>query len=195
MHDTSTSNIAPSGSFRGSALDNGDVDINCNNPLLSAQEATALCGGAAGTGALVPVQLGRRNIEGGPRTADFEHENYRIVLGLRGDLGDAWHYDGYGSYYYTSLYTAVGWLPQHPGHAGRPQRQRDLRQSGLRHRRRLRSVEHLRHRAGQQGGAELPHRARHRARSAPKRASSSSTSPATSASTAGSRHGPRTASA
>jgi iron complex outermembrane recepter protein len=108
MHDTSTSNIAPSGSFRGSALDNGDVDINCNNPLLSAQEATALCGGAAGTGALVPVQLGRRNIEGGPRTADFEHENYRVVLGLRGDIGDAWHYDGYGSYYYTSLYTAVG---------------------------------------------------------------------------------------
>ena len=54
------------------------------------------------------MQLGRRNIEGGPRTADFEHENYRIVLGLKGDIGDAWHYDGYGSYYYTSLYNAEG---------------------------------------------------------------------------------------
>ena len=108
MHDSSQSNIAPSGAFRGSGLDGGDVDINCNNPLLSAQEATTLCGAAAGTSTIIPVQLGRRNIEGGPRTADFEHENYRIVIGLKGDIGDAWHYDGYGSYYYTSLYNAEG---------------------------------------------------------------------------------------
>jgi outer membrane receptor protein involved in Fe transport len=108
MHDSSTSNIAPSGAFRGSALDAGNVDINCNNPLLSAQEAGVLCGAAAGTPTIIPVQLGRRNIEGGPRTADFEHENYRIVIGMRGDIGDAWHYDGYGSYYYTSLYNAEG---------------------------------------------------------------------------------------
>ncbi len=109
MHDSSTSNIAPSGSFRGEALDGGDVDINCNNPLMSAQQATTLCGANAGVaGDFAQVQLGRRNIEGGPRTADFEHENYRIVIGLKGDIGDAWHYDGYGSYYYTSLYNAEG---------------------------------------------------------------------------------------
>jgi outer membrane receptor protein involved in Fe transport len=108
MHDSSQSNIAPSGAFRGSGLDQGNVDVNCNNPLLSAQEAGVLCGANAGTANLVQVQLGRRNVEGGPRTADFEHENYRIVLGLKGDIGDAWHYDGYGSYYYTSLYNAEG---------------------------------------------------------------------------------------
>jgi outer membrane receptor protein involved in Fe transport len=109
MHDSSNSDIAPSGAFRGDGLDAiGDVDINCNNPLLSAQEVGALCGPAPTPGQVVQVQLGRRNIEGGPRTADFEHENYRIVIGLKGDIGDAWHYDGYGSYYYTSLYNSEG---------------------------------------------------------------------------------------
>ena len=36
MSDRTASNIAPSGAFRGSGLDGGDVDINCNNPLMSA---------------------------------------------------------------------------------------------------------------------------------------------------------------
>ena len=56
----------------------------------------------------VDLIIGRRNIEGGPRTSDFDHTNYRIVIGMKGDLGDAWHYDAYGSYYYTSLYNANG---------------------------------------------------------------------------------------
>ncbi len=108
MNDSSFSTIAPSGAFRGSGLDGGDVDVNCNNPLLSAQEATLLCGAAAGTSLLIPVQLGRRDIEGGPRTAEFEHNNFRIVVGMKGDFADAWSYDVYGSYYYTSLYNAQG---------------------------------------------------------------------------------------
>jgi outer membrane receptor protein involved in Fe transport len=106
MSDRSAIAIAPSGAFRGGGLDFGDVDVNCDNPLLSAQELGVLCGAAAGTSAIVPVQLGRRNLEGGPRTAAYDHENYRIVLGLKGDIGDAWRYDGYGSYYYVSLFNA-----------------------------------------------------------------------------------------
>jgi outer membrane receptor protein involved in Fe transport len=51
----------------------------------------------------VDVLLGRRNIEGGPRISTYDHLNFRGVMGLRGDLGDAWHYDVYGSYYYTFL--------------------------------------------------------------------------------------------
>ena len=105
--DRSQSDIAPSGAFRGSGPDGGNWDINCANPLLSAQEQTALCGAGPYTaGQTVPVQLGRRNIEGGPRIADFEHENYRVVIGMKGDFADAWHYDAYGSYYYTSLFNS-----------------------------------------------------------------------------------------
>ncbi len=32
------------------------------------------------------VEIGRRNIEGGGRISDYEHENYRAVLGTKGDL-------------------------------------------------------------------------------------------------------------
>jgi iron complex outermembrane receptor protein len=118
MDDRSTVQIAPSGLFRGGnpfdAL--GDWQINCNNPFLSAAEATDIgCSAAdhlvvgSGTaanpvGALKEVQIGRRNIEGGARQSYYEHFNYRAVGGMRGDLGDAWHYDVYGSYYYTFLY-------------------------------------------------------------------------------------------
>jgi iron complex outermembrane receptor protein len=109
MEDRSFSQIGPSGAFIGVGPNNGGFDVNCNNPLLSAQEATALCGAAAGTASTVAVDIGRRNIEGGGRNVNYDHTNYRIVLGVRGDFADdAWHYDGYGSYYYTSLYVANG---------------------------------------------------------------------------------------
>ena len=164
MHDSSNSNIAPSGAFRGSALDGGDVDINCNNPLLSAQEATQLCGGAAGTSTIIPVQLGRRNIEGGPRTADFEHENYRIVHRPEGRYRRRVALRRIRLLLLHEPLHRRGRLPQHPGHAERAERRRHVRQSGVRDRRRLRALEHLRHRPGDPGGAELPDRARHRAR-------------------------------
>jgi iron complex outermembrane receptor protein len=107
MSDRTQSDIAPSGAFRGEGPDGGDWDVNCANPLLSTQEATALCGpGPYTAGQSVPVEIGRRNIEGGPRIADFEHDNYRIVIGMKGDFADAWHYDAYGSYYYTNLYNS-----------------------------------------------------------------------------------------
>jgi iron complex outermembrane receptor protein len=44
------------------------------------------------------AQIFRRNVEGGPRQDDREHEDFRIVGGMRGDLGKAWSYDGYYSF-------------------------------------------------------------------------------------------------
>jgi outer membrane receptor protein involved in Fe transport len=38
--------------------------------------------------------------------AEFEHTNYRGVLGVRGDIGPAWNYDAYGQYYYSTLYNS-----------------------------------------------------------------------------------------
>ena len=118
MDDRSSSATAPSGLFEGGGLapgSGGGLFVNCGNPLLSAQETAALgCTAAQITGVQtdpanqVDLIIGRRNIEGGPRTSDFDHTNYRIVIGMKGDLGDAWHYDGYGSYYYTSLFNVNG---------------------------------------------------------------------------------------
>ena len=110
MSDRSSSQIAPDALFLGGGADNGGIDINCANPLLSTQEATTLCGAAPAGGyggATANVFIGRRNVEGGGRLSDYDHTNYRIVLGTKGDLGDAWHYDAYGSYYYTSLFTSI----------------------------------------------------------------------------------------
>lgn len=92
--------VAPSGLF------SSFFDVSCNNPLLSAQQQTALgCTPAMITGAeQVSVQIGRRNIEGGPRMFGYEHTNYRAVLGLKGDINDAWNYDVSGSYYYTTQF-------------------------------------------------------------------------------------------
>ena len=43
-------------------------------------------------------QLLRRNVEGGPRQSDLQHTSFRGLVGMRGDLGKAWSYDGYYQY-------------------------------------------------------------------------------------------------
>jgi len=111
MNDRTHVNIGPSGLFEGGNVapgSNGQFSVNCDNPLLSAQEVSVLCTPAnmtPGTN-LVPLFIGRRNIEGGPRTGEFEHMNFRGVFGVKGDIDPVWTYDVYGQYYYTSLYNA-----------------------------------------------------------------------------------------
>jgi outer membrane receptor protein involved in Fe transport len=43
----------------------------------------------------------RRNVEGGPRISDLTHNEWRGVLGTRGDLDKAWSYDAYFQYGHT----------------------------------------------------------------------------------------------
>lgn len=95
MDDTSTYQIAPGGIFAGT------FSINCANPFLSAQQrgllaATAASGG--GTCASNPAGtftgiVSRRNVEGGGRQGKTQHQQYRYVLGVKGDLNDNWNYD------------------------------------------------------------------------------------------------------
>lgn len=126
MDDRTVAQIAPSGDF-GNTL-----TINCDNPLLSAQQASLICAngnlinGFVGTfptainAGYNPTpgnpainfvdpfdghtynkgffQLLRRNVEGGPRQNDLQHTAYRAVLGMKGELGDAWNYDAYYQY-------------------------------------------------------------------------------------------------
>ncbi|MDE2350219.1 MAG: TonB-dependent receptor [Gammaproteobacteria bacterium] len=114
MDDRTNQTIAPDALFKDNVLDPqgaGYFYTNCSNPLLSAQEAAILCtpaqitADAAVPGSVtVPLTIGRRNIEGGGRTSYYEHQNYRAVLGTKGDLGSAWNYDLYAQYYYTTLF-------------------------------------------------------------------------------------------
>lgn len=123
MNDRTTTEVAPSGLFfpagnvttASVAGVGGQYLVNCSNPLLSAQERGILCTPAqvagdtlspGSTGNSAVVDIGRRNIEGGPRIAYFEHSNYRAVGGISGDLGHGLKYDGYLQYYYTSLFNS-----------------------------------------------------------------------------------------
>ena len=114
MDDRTNQQIAPDALFKDNVLDPqgaGYFYTNCSNPLLSAQEASLLCtpsqiaADTASPGSVtVPLTIGRRNIEGGGRTSYYEHQNYRAVLGTRGDLGGSWNYDIYAQYYYTTFF-------------------------------------------------------------------------------------------
>jgi iron complex outermembrane recepter protein len=108
MKDKTHQEVAPTALFRGSnpLSDTGNYLINCSNPLLSAQQAALMCTPAEiAADALNPgsvnadVEIGRRNVEGGGRTYDYKHQNYRAVLGTKGDLAEGWTYDAYGQYY------------------------------------------------------------------------------------------------
>ena len=97
MDDTSVAQIAPSGIF---------VDLrtfNCANPFLSTAELNTWCAG--NTANTTTLLIGRRNVEGGPRSQDFEHEDFHQVLGIKGKINDAFDYDV--SWQYSSVNAPV----------------------------------------------------------------------------------------
>ncbi|HEV2365767.1 MAG TPA: TonB-dependent receptor [Caulobacteraceae bacterium] len=98
-YDYTEGQFAPSGTLLNT------FGVNCDNPLLSANEAATLCAGLGPTD-IAQVTIGKRNVEGLPVTDGFEHSSYRFVVGLKGDLNDRWSYDVYGQYGVThSTYT------------------------------------------------------------------------------------------
>lgn len=97
--------IAPSGAFFGPRT------VNCDNPLLlkNAALAALVCQtpgenlgdkpvSTLGTAVDSTILLGKRNIEGGNRYNDIGFNQFRIVTGLRGDIGAGWSYDVYGQF-------------------------------------------------------------------------------------------------
>jgi iron complex outermembrane recepter protein len=108
----SIAQIAPGGIFFGDT-----TTINCDNAFLSAQQRTTIgCGAAAQAAAttinpatitpdnptgspfladpnIVPMYIGRRNVEGGGRQDDFHNSSFRGLIGARGDIADGWAYD------------------------------------------------------------------------------------------------------
>jgi iron complex outermembrane recepter protein len=101
----SVAQIAPGGIFFGDT-----TSINCDNPFLSAQQATTIgCGAPAQAAAatinpvtgqpfladpnFVPMEIGRRNVEGGGRQQDFHNSSFRGLIGSRGEIAAGWSYD------------------------------------------------------------------------------------------------------
>lgn len=122
MDDRSKAQIAQSGTFFAD-----QYNLACDSPLFTATQGATLCAAIDGledtgdfidtdddgvadtdpTGAgVVPVLIGKRNVEGGPRFDDVRHTAYRIVGGLRGQITPAIRYDVSGQFG-TTIFSQV----------------------------------------------------------------------------------------
>lgn len=102
MRNESLRQQAPDGVY-------GTYDINCSSPLLSADQVNVLCtqqGYSASESA--PVTVYRRNVEGGLRPFEIQHESFRTVIGARGEFASAWNYDVYAQYGRTKYDLELG---------------------------------------------------------------------------------------
>jgi iron complex outermembrane recepter protein len=106
MRNQTEAGIAPGGDFANNLL-----SLNCAapgtagaNPLITAQERGVLCAtGPTGllaqqgqpANGIVSYYLERRNVEGGQRLTDDTNDDFRQVVGIRGDFLDAWKYNAY----------------------------------------------------------------------------------------------------
>jgi outer membrane receptor protein involved in Fe transport len=89
MDDTTQSQVAPSGIFVT------PVKLSSRNPLLSQDFIDKIGVEAEPT----DVIIGRRNVEGGGRQDNIEHTDYRMVLGVKGDiLEQKWDYNAWMQY-------------------------------------------------------------------------------------------------
>jgi iron complex outermembrane receptor protein len=94
--DSATAQLAPGGLF----VDNGPINqINCANPLMAAGQQQALCGPNAGNPNVLSdlFSIGYR-LQNQPRDYLFIHHAFKMDVGIRGNLDDAWSYDVYAQY-------------------------------------------------------------------------------------------------
>ncbi len=93
MDDRTNSQIAPSALFQGNTY-----NINCDNPLLSAQQGNLLCGTAYRTATTAQAFIGYRPVGGNamPRRDDLRHTDYRVSGGVRGEIAEGIRYDANG---------------------------------------------------------------------------------------------------
>jgi outer membrane receptor protein involved in Fe transport len=87
MNDRTVAQIAESGTFFNEAyilpvsqLNASQQEFMADNYGLSSSDDFA-------------TYIGKRNVEGGPRSSNLEHNSYRIVTGIKGDIDDNWYYD------------------------------------------------------------------------------------------------------
>lgn len=85
MRDTNENPSAPT------TLNFSENQINCGNPFLSDSQRGYLCPNPGQTQA--NTLIGRRLLEMGGRTTVAENSEYRIQLGVKGEISDGWNYD------------------------------------------------------------------------------------------------------
>jgi iron complex outermembrane receptor protein len=119
MQNRTTGQIAESGIF----FQNFTFDVN--SPIFSAAQQAQFAEAFPGAEQL-EIYIGKRNIEGGGRQANLEHNSFRIVTGVEGMINDSWSYDvsyQYGSVSSSDAYKNdfyVNYMAQRLGAVGAP---------------------------------------------------------------------------
>lgn len=93
------STLAESGTF------NNTYNVPIGNPFIPAATRDQLClrrgitaaNCVIGNATIVPLTIGRRLTEMGPRFNDFSNKTLQYTLGLKGEIAGSWNYDGYWS--------------------------------------------------------------------------------------------------
>ncbi len=93
-----SANVYPARVYSSTAYSDGPYQVRCNNPYMSAAQATAICGAAAGTSTFVPIEL-RYRMTSVPDLEDrYTNEGLRVTGGVRGAFAKGWSYDIGGVY-------------------------------------------------------------------------------------------------
>lgn len=102
MRDRTSAQIAESGTF----FDTNYV-IDYDSPLLTdAQRQNLTDRFGLTSGDQFATYIGKRNVEGGPRVNQLEHNSFRLVLGSKGEISDLWSYEAFMQYGSTSSSSA-----------------------------------------------------------------------------------------
>lgn len=87
FNDHTRAQIAESGTFFAEPY-----YLPLNNTLFPANFQASLSGRFPGA-TMFEFWIGKRNVEGGPRTEIMDHTSFRIVAGIKGPITDKWDYD------------------------------------------------------------------------------------------------------
>lgn len=108
MHDRTAGQIAQSGIFFQEFVFDVDSDVFSDTQRQQFRDAF-------GDVDQINAAIGKRNVEGGPRINNLEHNSYRIVAGATGALSGMWEYDvsfQYGSTQSSSVYINDFYVPR-----------------------------------------------------------------------------------
>lgn len=102
MNNSTYGQIAESGTFYYDIF-----ELSYDNPLISdAQREQLLAEFGDINSETFTAQIGKRNVEGGPRSNNLEYNSFRVVSGIEGALTDTWDYDLSYMYAQTSSTTS-----------------------------------------------------------------------------------------
>jgi len=94
MNDRTVAQIAESGTFFNEAYVIPAAQLNAEQQQFLSDNY------GIGPDDSFATYIGKRNVEGGPRSSGLEHNSFRVVLGSEGEINDNWFYEfsvNYGS--------------------------------------------------------------------------------------------------